>query len=212
MLKIIASSKTTESKFGFFKVYINIFTVFNTKFNEYIVPSIVPLCRSRLHGERGRGPDKRVGGPRWRRLASRLLSGGDSGGLCPVAASPPLFSFIFMHYVCSGLPVCKPVGQKRAPDLISDGCEPPCGCWELNSGPLEKQPVLLTSDPSLQPLDSHKYKLCPFFCPLMVALPHYELPLKTSSEPGIVVHAFNPSIREAEAGRFLSLRPAWSTK
>jgi hypothetical protein len=40
--------KLPESKFGFFKVYINIFTVFNTKFNEYIVPSIVPLCRSRL--------------------------------------------------------------------------------------------------------------------------------------------------------------------
>ncbi|KRY65434.1 hypothetical protein T4D_8955 [Trichinella pseudospiralis] len=20
-----------------------------------------------------------------------------------------------------------------------DGCEPPCGCWELNSGPLEEQ-------------------------------------------------------------------------
>jgi hypothetical protein len=26
------------------------------------------------------------------------------------------------------------------------------------------------------------------------------------------VHAFNPSTREAEAGRFLSSRPAWSTK
>jgi hypothetical protein len=26
------------------------------------------------------------------------------------------------------------------------------------------------------------------------------------------VHAFNPSTREAEAGGFLSLRPAWSTK
>jgi hypothetical protein len=25
-------------------------------------------------------------------------------------------------------------------------------------------------------------------------------------------HAFNPSTQEAEAGRFLSLRPAWSTK
>ena len=42
-------------------------------------------------------------------------------------------------------------GQKRAPDLITDGCEPPCGCWELNSGPLEEQAVLLTSEPSLQP-------------------------------------------------------------
>ena len=35
--------------------------------------------------------------------------------------------------------------QKRAPDLITDDCEPPRGCWELNSGPLEEQPVLLTS-------------------------------------------------------------------
>jgi hypothetical protein len=33
-----------------------------------------------------------------------------------------------------------------------------------------------------------------------------------SIEPGVMVHAFNPSTREAEAGRFLSLRPAWSTK
>jgi hypothetical protein len=28
----------------------------------------------------------------------------------------------------------------------------------------------------------------------------------------MVVHGFNPSTWEAEAGRFLSLRPAWSTK
>jgi hypothetical protein len=41
--------------------------------------------------------------------------------------------------------------QKRASDPISDGCEPPCGCWELNSGPLEEQPVLFTAKPSLQP-------------------------------------------------------------
>jgi hypothetical protein len=33
--------------------------------------------------------------------------------------------------------------QKRAPDPITDGCEPPCGCWVLNSGPLEEQSVLL---------------------------------------------------------------------
>jgi hypothetical protein len=41
--------------------------------------------------------------------------------------------------------------QKRASDLIIDGCEPPCGCWDLNSGPLEEQLVLLTAEPSLQP-------------------------------------------------------------
>jgi len=38
----------------------------------------------------------------------------------------------------------------KASDPITDGCEPPCGCWELNSGPLEGQLVLLTSEPSLQ--------------------------------------------------------------
>jgi hypothetical protein len=41
--------------------------------------------------------------------------------------------------------------SKRALDLTTDGCEPPCGCWELNSGPLEEQSVFLTTEPSLQP-------------------------------------------------------------
>jgi hypothetical protein len=37
---------------------------------------------------------------------------------------------------------------------IRDGCEPTCDCWELNSGPLNDQSVLLTAEPSLQlPLD-----------------------------------------------------------
>jgi hypothetical protein len=36
--------------------------------------------------------------------------------------------------------------------IRSHGCEPPCGCWDLNSGPLEEQSVLLTAEPSLQPL------------------------------------------------------------
>ncbi|KAL6079823.1 hypothetical protein STEG23_033914 [Scotinomys teguina] len=33
----------------------------------------------------------------------------------------------------------KTTGQKRAPDLAINGCEPLCGYWELNSGPLEEQ-------------------------------------------------------------------------
>ena len=41
--------------------------------------------------------------------------------------------------------------QKRASAPTIDGWEAPCGFWELNSGPLEEQPVLLTAEPSLQP-------------------------------------------------------------
>ena len=38
---------------------------------------------------------------------------------------------------------------------ITDGCEPQCGCWELKSGLLEEQSVLLTAEPFLQPSLGH---------------------------------------------------------
>ena len=41
--------------------------------------------------------------------------------------------------------------QERALDPITDGCEAPCGCWELNSGSLKEQSVFLTAKPSHQP-------------------------------------------------------------
>ena len=50
-------------------------------------------------------------------------------------------------------------GQMKTPDVIKDGCEPPCGYWELNSGPLEEQAVLLTTEPSLQPQPYISYAL-----------------------------------------------------
>jgi hypothetical protein len=36
--------------------------------------------------------------------------------------------------------------------------------------------------------------------------------LKVALVPSVVAHAFNPSTQQAEAGGFLSSRPAWSTK
>jgi hypothetical protein len=36
--------------------------------------------------------------------------------------------------------------------------------------------------------------------------------LKVVMSQAVVVHAFNPSTQEAQAGGFLSLRPAWSTE
>jgi hypothetical protein len=36
--------------------------------------------------------------------------------------------------------------------IITDGCEPPCGCWDLNSGSPEELSVLLPTEPFLQPL------------------------------------------------------------
>ena len=50
-----------------------------------------------------------------------------------------------MYMISTCIPAC----QKRASDPIADGCEPPCDYCELNSGPLEEQPVFLTTEPSL---------------------------------------------------------------
>ena len=35
---------------------------------------------------------------------------------------------------------------------VTDGCELSHGCWKLNPGPLQEKPVLLTTEPSLQPV------------------------------------------------------------
>lgn len=39
-----------------------------------------------------------------------------------------LFVYLFTYYVSNVLFT----HRKRAPALITDGCDPPCGCWELN--------------------------------------------------------------------------------
>lgn len=58
--------------------------------------------------------------------------------------------FIYFMYV-SALYVCTLACQKRASDPIIDCCESPYGCLETNSAALKEQPVLCTTEPSLQP-------------------------------------------------------------
>lgn len=41
---------------------------------------------------------------------------------------------------------------------VTGSCEWSCGCWEINPGPLEKLPMLLTVEPSLQ-APSQTFKL-----------------------------------------------------
>jgi hypothetical protein len=61
------------------------------------------------------------------------------------------FIYYYMYVHCS----CLQTQQKRPSDLITSGCEPPCGCWDLNSGPSEEQSVLLPAEqPSHQPRNS----------------------------------------------------------
>jgi hypothetical protein len=55
-------------------------------------------------------------------------------------------SFKFFIYFC--ILFMNPLSAYMPEESITDGCEPPCGCWELNSGPLEEQP--LTAEPSFQ--------------------------------------------------------------
>ena len=94
-------------------------------------------------------------GPQTQLLANKLLKAfSDEPPPSAVAGQFYLFIFfkyLFIYYVHNILSVCLSAGQKRASDISSDGCEPPCGCWELNSGPMEEQAMLLTSEPSLQP-------------------------------------------------------------
>jgi hypothetical protein len=59
-----------------------------------------------------------------------------------------IYLFIYLFNICE---YTVAAFRHTASDPITDGCEPPCGCWDLNSGPVEEQSVLLTAEPSLQP-------------------------------------------------------------
>lgn len=71
------------------------------------------------------------------------------------------FFLMYVFYICgcfACMCVCvlhewclqRPEESNRSPETrITDCCEPSCGSWELNSGLVGKQMVLLTTEPSL---------------------------------------------------------------
>jgi hypothetical protein len=77
----------------------------------------------------------------------------------PTHSSPARLAqrFIYLLYL-STLYCYLQMHQKRVSDLIMDGCEPPCGFWDLNSGPSEEQSVLLPAEPSHQPCLFYLYE------------------------------------------------------
>ena len=87
--------------------------------------------------------------------SKETLLGWDDGSVNRVVMTQAGKSFFFLRFIyllCIQSSVCMyTYSQMMVQDLITDGCDPPCSCWTLNSGPLEEQPVLLTSEPSLQP-------------------------------------------------------------
>lgn len=58
-------------------------------------------------------------------------------------------------YLCTACVQCplRPGQDVKTPGSgFTGNCEPLCGCCKLNLGPLREQPVFLTTEPSLQPL------------------------------------------------------------
>jgi hypothetical protein len=71
--------------------------------------------------------------------------------------------FLFCVYGCfTCMHVCLPSVcsacecQRREGDLLDaleldyNCCEPPCGCWEINAGPLEERAVVFITEPSFR--------------------------------------------------------------
>jgi hypothetical protein len=69
---------------------------------------------------------------------------------CPLLLCFPLFKrFTYLFYLYEYTVAIRHTRRGQS-DTITDGCKLPCDCWELNSGPLEEQPVLLPTESSLQ--------------------------------------------------------------
>jgi hypothetical protein len=65
------------------------------------------------------------------------------------------FYFIF-YFMSVGVTTCMQFSSTGTE--VTDGLEPPCGCWEPRLGPMQEQQVPLTTEPSPAPNSSFKCK------------------------------------------------------
>ena len=75
----------------------------------------------------------------------RILCSGKVNVSCNIGGD---FNFLPLLNEFGVLSTCVCVGFPG--NGVTDSSELPCGCWELNPGPVEEQPGLLTPEPSLQ--------------------------------------------------------------
>lgn len=57
-----------------------------------------------------------------------------------------------VHSIHPWLPGRSEEGVRSSGSGVWDGSEPPHKCWEMNLGPLQKQKMLLTTEPSIAPV------------------------------------------------------------
>ena len=63
-----------------------------------------------------------------------------------------LHACMHVHYLCAWCLQRPKESVRSLGTRVTDGCDPPNSCWELNLGPMEKKPVLLTTEPFHQPI------------------------------------------------------------
>jgi len=121
----------------------------------------------------------------------------------------PSFFFFNLFILCIWVHCCwLQTDQKRASDSITDGCEPSCGCWELNSGPLEEQSVLLTAESHLQPSKSLlPLPIHTFICAYLTYIIHsFMLPIHTFIyAPHSYTHVCSPFMHSCVHTLFIML-------
>jgi hypothetical protein len=76
------------------------------------------------------------------------VKAGETGGRGTLSF---FFKKLFIYLFCMWVHCSCFRHTRRGHRIITDGCEPPFACWELNSGPLEEQPVLLNTEPRMSP-------------------------------------------------------------